>query len=257
MTQDPPRHGEGDRRPQAGGGGALATSGSPGETAPPPLAHAGERSPSPLRGEDQLEAARKLFAGPVAFLRSAPGLQFLPEPDAPEVAFAGRSNVGKSSLLNALTNRNGLARTSNTPGRTQELNFFDVGEPPRLRLVDMPGYGFAKAPPDVVRRWRFLVNDYLRGRQALKRALVLVDARHGLKDVDREILDMLDKAAVSYRLVLTKADKIKASELAAVTGRTAEEARRRPAAHPEIIATSSEGGLGVPELRAAVLEAIG
>ena len=206
---------------------------------------------------DAIETARKLFAGPIAFLKSAPGLQHLPDPDAPEVAFAGRSNVGKSSLLNALANRNGLARTSNTPGRTQELNFFDVGEPLRLRLVDMPGYGFAKAPPQVVKQWRFLVNDYLRGRQALKRALVLIDARHGVKDVDREILDMLDKAAVSYRLVLTKADKVRATDLAAVMQGTADEARKRPAAHPEIIATSSEGGLGIAELRAAVLDAIG
>ena len=207
--------------------------------------------------EEEIEAARKLFAGPVAFLKSAPGLQFLPDADAPEVAFAGRSNVGKSSLLNALTNRNALARTSNTPGRTQELNFFDVGQPLRLRLVDMPGYGFAKAPPQVVRQWRYLVNDYLRGRQALKRALVLIDARHGVKDVDREILNMLDKAAVGYRMVLTKADKVKATDLAAVTQATADEARKRPAAHPEIIATSSEGGMGIPELRAAVVDAVG
>jgi GTP-binding protein len=204
-----------------------------------------------------IEPARKLFAGPIVFLKSAPALVHLPDPDFPEVAFAGRSNVGKSSLLNALTNRNALARTSNTPGRTQELNFFDVGEPPVMRLVDMPGYGYAKAPPDVVRKWRFLVNDYLRGRQALKRALVLIDARHGIKEVDREVMAMLDKAAVGYRLVLTKADKIKATDLAAVTQATAEEARKRPAAHPGIIATSSEGGLGIPELRAAVLDAIG
>jgi GTP-binding protein len=175
----------------------------------------------------------------------------------PEVAFAGRSNVGKSSLLNALANRNGLARTSNTPGRTQELNFFDIGEPLKFRLVDMPGYGFAKAPKDMQRQWRYLVNDFLRGRDVLKRALVLIDSRHGIKDVDNEILDMLDTAAVSYRIVLTKTDKIKATELAEVRARTEAEARKRPAAHPDIIATSSEKGMGLPELRAAVLEAVG
>ena len=207
-------------------------------------------------GED-LERARKIFAGPVEFLKSAPALHFLPDPAVPEIAFAGRSNVGKSSLLNALTGRKALARTSVTPGRTQELNFFDVGQPLLLRLVDMPGYGFAKAPKDVVKKWRFLVNDFLRGRQVLKRALVLIDARHGIKDVDREILEMLDKAAVSYRLVLTKADKIKPTELVDVERRTVEEARKRPAAHPDILATSAETALGIPELRAAVIEAIG
>jgi GTP-binding protein len=212
---------------------------------------------SEAAASDEADAlARKLFSGPIAFLKSAPGLQFLPDPAAPEVAFAGRSNVGKSSLLNKLANRTGLARTSNTPGRTQELNFFDVGEPLRLRLVDMPGYGFAKAPRDVVRKWRFLINDYLRGRAVLKRALVLVDSRHGLKEVDHEILKMLDDAAVGYRLVLTKADKVKASELTAVTAATEAEARKRPAAHPEIIATSSETGLGMEALRRAVIEAI-
>jgi GTP-binding protein len=208
-------------------------------------------------GDEVLDVlARKVFSGPIAFLKSAPSLQFLPDMAAPEVAFAGRSNVGKSSLLNKLTNRTGLARTSNTPGRTQELNFFDVGAPLRFRLVDMPGYGFAKAPKDVVKKWRYLVNDYLRGRAALKRALVLVDARHGLKDVDREIMKMLDDAAVSYRLVLTKSDKVKASELAAVTAATEAEARKRPAAHPDVLATSSETGLGMEELRRAVLEAV-
>ena len=208
-----------------------------------------------LEGAELEEAARKLFSGPVAFLKSAPELKFLPDPGVPEIAFAGRSNVGKSSLLNKLTNRNGLARTSNTPGRTQELNIFEVGAPVQLRLVDMPGFGFAKAPKEVARKWRFLVNDYLRGRQVLKRTLLLIDSRHGFKDVDREVMKMLDDAAVSYRIILTKADKIKASELADVTRATEEEARRHPAAHPEIIVTSSEKGLGMDRLRAAVLEA--
>lgn len=207
--------------------------------------------------EDLQETARKIFAGPIAFLKSAPDLKFLPDASVPEVAFAGRSNVGKSSLLNALTNRSALARTSNTPGRTQELNFFDVGDPLQFRLVDMPGYGYAKAPKDIVRKWRFLVNDYLRGRSVLKRTLVLIDARHGIKDVDRDILQMLDDAAVSYRIILTKADKIKATELAAITQRTADEIRKRPAAHPDIIATSSDKGMGLPELRAAVIESLG
>ena len=205
---------------------------------------------------DAIEAARKTFAGPIVFLKSAPALEHLPDATVPEVAFAGRSNVGKSSLLNALTNRNGLARTSNTPGRTQELNFFDVGQPLAFRLVDMPGYGFAKAPKDIVRKWRFLINDYLRGRQKLKRTLVLIDARHGIKEVDRDVMEMLDKAAVSYRIVLTKADKIKPTELEKVATETAEEARKRPAAHPDILSTSSETGLGIAELRAAVIEAI-
>ena len=205
---------------------------------------------------EDIEAARKIFSGPIGFLKSAPTLEHIPAPDVNEVAFAGRSNVGKSSLLNALTNRNGLARTSNTPGRTQELNFFDIGDPLRFRLVDMPGYGFATAPKEVVKKWRFLINDFLRGRQVLKRALVLIDSRHGIKDVDLDVMGMLDAAAVSYRIVLTKADKIKASELAAVTAATEVEARKHPAAHPEIIATSSEKGLGLAELRAAVLEAV-
>lgn len=205
---------------------------------------------------DLIEEARKVFAGPIAFLKSAPDLKFLPDMSVNEVAFAGRSNVGKSSLLNALTGRNGLARTSNTPGRTQELNFFDVGDPLRFRLVDMPGYGYAKAPKDMVRKWRFLVNDYLRGRAKLKRTLVLIDSRHGVKDVDTDIFDMLDAAAVSYRIVLTKADKVKASHLAEVMQATADAVRKRPAAHPDIIPTSSEKGMGIAELRAAVLESV-
>jgi GTP-binding protein len=206
--------------------------------------------------QDELaERARKLFAGPVEFLKSAPGLKFLPDPDYPEIAFAGRSNVGKSSLLNALTNRKGLARTSNTPGRTQELNFFDVGEPPQIRLVDMPGYGFAEAPKDLVKRWRFLVNDFLRGRAVLRRAFVLVDSRHGLKPVDVEIMDMLDTAAVNYQVVMTKADKIKPTDLAKTLERTTGEAAKHAAAHPHLIATSSETGLGIAELRTAILEA--
>jgi GTP-binding protein len=205
--------------------------------------------------EDLAERARKLFAGPIDFLKSAPDLRFLPDPDAPEIAFAGRSNVGKSSLLNALTNRKGLARTSNTPGRTQELNFFDVGQPLQLRLVDMPGYGFAEAPKDLVRRWRHVVNDYLRGRRVLKRALVLIDSRHGLKDVDREIMRMLDEAAVSYHLVLTKADKVKPSALGNLYESVMTEAAKHPAAHPAIFTTSSETGSGIAELRAAILAA--
>jgi GTP-binding protein len=201
------------------------------------------------------ERARKLFAGPIEFVKSAPELQFLPDSNVPEIAFAGRSNVGKSSLLNALTNRKGLARTSNTPGRTQELNIFDVGSPPKIRLVDMPGYGFADAPKDLVKRWRFLVNDYLRGRAVLKRALVLIDSRHGLKDVDRDVLRMLDDAAVSYHLVLTKGDKVKPSALGALYETTATEAAKHPAAHPLIFTTSSETGSGIAELRTAILEA--
>ena len=195
----------------------------------------------------------KIFSGPISFLKSAPQLEFLPDPKVPEIAFAGRSNVGKSSLINALTNRNGLARTSNTPGRTQELNFFDIGDPLIFRICDMPGYGFAKAPTKVVERWKALVRQYLRGRQVLKRNLVLIDSRRGVKDVDIEMMTMLDEAAVGYRIVLTKADKLKASELDAAIEATAAEARKHPAAYPELHVTSAETKLGIAELRAAVI----
>lgn len=204
-------------------------------------------------GEDLAERARRLFSGRVEFLKSAPALKFLPDPDYPEIAFCGRSNVGKSSLINAVTGRKAIARASVTPGRTQELNFFEVGEPTQFRLVDMPGYGFAKAPVKVVETWRRLVRDFLRGRVPLKRTLLLVDARHGIKPVDTEMMRMLDEAAAGYRVVLTKADKIKASELEAVFAATVAEARLHPAAFPEVHVTSAEKGMGIAELRAAVL----
>ena len=208
--------------------------------------------------QEKLERrARKLFSGRVDFLLSAPQLKFLPEPTVPEIAFAGRSNVGKSSLLNALTGRKAIARASVTPGRTQELNFFEVGEPTLFRLVDMPGYGFAKAPVKVVEKWKALVRTYLRGRQVLARNLVLVDARHGLKDVDREMMRMLDEAAVGYRLVLTKADKIKASDLETTLAAVEAEAKKHVAAYPHIHVTSSEKGMGIDALRAAILQDAG
>ena len=206
-----------------------------------------------LANPELVERARALFSGRCDFLLSAPGLQFLPDPTGPEIALAGRSNVGKSSLLNAITGRKSLARTSVTPGRTQELNFFEIGQPTRFRLVDMPGYGFAKAPPAVVEKWRRLVRDFLRGRVVLKRALLLVDSRHGLKPVDADMMKMLDEAAVGYRLVLTKADKVKASDLAAVRTEIEAEARKHSAAYPQVHVTSAEYRLGIDELRAAIL----
>ncbi len=199
------------------------------------------------------------FAKPWVFIRSVPAMHLLPPQGPAEIAFAGRSNVGKSSLINALTGKKGLARTSNTPGRTQELNYFvpdghsgEAGDLPPLALVDMPGYGYAKAPKVEVERWTKLVLDYLRGRVSLKRVYVLIDARHGIKPIDEEVMTLLDKAAVSYQIVLTKIDKIKAPGVPKLLADTAERTRKRPAAFPEIIATSSEEGEGIAELRAAI-----
>jgi GTP-binding protein len=198
----------------------------------------------------RLEAGRLLFAGPVVFERGVAALDQLPAPDLPEVAFAGRSNVGKSSLINALTGRSKLARASTAPGRTRELNFFRLGD--RLRLVDLPGYGYAKAGKADIARWTALMRDYLRGRVALKRVILLIDARHGVKPHDREVMDALDAAAVSYQLVLTKADKLKPDELAEVAADTAAIAAKRPAAHPTLRMTSAETSLGIDLLRADI-----
>ena len=200
------------------------------------------------------DEARRLLTGRVEFLLSAPRLDVLPEPTVPEIALAGRSNVGKSTLLNALVGRKAIARASNTPGRTQELNVFEIGEPTVLRLVDMPGYGFAKAPVAAVERWQRLVRTYLRGRPVLARALLLIDARRGIGPADRAMMDMLDEAAVGYRAVLTKADKLKASALEKVEQATAEALRKRPAAYPALHVTSAEKGLGIDALRVAMCE---
>jgi GTP-binding protein len=201
--------------------------------------------------EDDIEAARKLFAGPVDFVMGVTRLDRLPEADRPEVAFAGRSNVGKSSLINALSNRRNLARASNTPGRTQELNFFDLGEG-RLYLVDLPGYGFADAPQAAVEAWSRLTLDYLRGRATLKRVFLLIDSRRGIGSVDREVMGQLDKAAVTYQVALTKIDKLKAAEVEPLRIATQAALKKHPAAHPEVIATSSEKGVGIEALRAEV-----
>lgn len=199
---------------------------------------------------ERIERGRLLFAGPIEFERGVPSMEFLPDASLPEVAFAGRSNVGKSSLINALTGRNKLARASTEPGRTRELNFFRVGD--TLRLVDMPGYGYAKAPKNEIDRWTALIRDYLRGRTPLKRVILLIDGRHGLKPDDKNVMDALDTAAVTYQLVLTKADKVKPTEIAALLKATSAAIAKRPAAHPEIISTSSETGLGIELLRAEI-----
>lgn len=199
---------------------------------------------------DAIESARILFAGPIHFERGVAKTADLPEADLPEIAFAGRSNVGKSSLINALTGRKALARASSEPGRTRELNFFRVGD--RLRLVDLPGYGYAKAPKTEVMRWTSLMRDYLRGRPGLARVILLIDARHGLKPGDEEVMEALDRAALVYQLILTKSDKLKPSELALREAETMEAVRRRPAAHPVLVSTSAETGLGLERLRAEI-----
>jgi len=203
-----------------------------------------------------------IFARPWIFIRGVPSMKFLPPEGPPEIAFAGRSNVGKSSLINALVGQKGLARTSNTPGRTQELNYFVPdgysgadGDMPPLALVDMPGYGYAQAPKDLVDNWTKLVFDYLRGRVTLKRVYLLIDSRHGLKPIDGEVMALLDKAAVSYQVVLTKADKIKPPAVERLFVETLEKIRKRPAAFPFVIATSSEKSAGLDDLREAILTA--
>ena len=201
-----------------------------------------------------IEAGRKLFAGDWRFIWAAPSIETLPPMQGVEVAFAGRSNVGKSSLINALTGRNALARTSHTPGRTQELIFFEGPKDAGLRLVDMPGYGYAAAPKTKVASWTSLIHKFLQGRASLARVYVLIDARHGLKDVDTDILKTFDKSAVSYQVVLTKADQVKKTELDAIIAATAAQLSKHPAAFPEVLATSSRTGAGMPELRAAMIQ---
>ncbi len=198
--------------------------------------------------DEELEAARVLFAHPVAFMMGAVKMDGLPGPELPEVAFAGRSNVGKSSLINALVGQKYLARASNEPGRTREINFFNLDD--QLRLVDLPGYGFARVSRGVANKFQDLGRAYLRGRPNLKRVYLLIDARHGLKAVDAEALDALDTAAVSYQIVLTKSDKLKPEDVEAVVARTQEAIRKRPASFPRVLATSAEKGTGIPELRA-------
>lgn len=205
---------------------------------------------TPDEEAEWIERGRLLFAGPIAFERGVVSMEHLPGGDVPEVAFAGRSNVGKSSLINALTGRLKLARASTEPGRTRELNFFRMGD--ALRLVDLPGYGYAKAPKSEIARWTGLTRDYLRGRPTLKRVVLLIDARHGLKPHDKDVMEALDQAAVIYQVVLTKADKLKPTEVERVHSEIASAIAKRPAAHPAIIATSSETGLGIERLRAEI-----
>jgi GTP-binding protein len=206
--------------------------------------------PAPDFSEEEIAAGRALFRGPCDFVKGVVDVAGLPEPRTLEVAFAGRSNVGKSSLINALIGRKALARTSNTPGRTREINFFALGDD--VFLVDLPGYGYARAPKRQVAGWQQLIRDYLKGRQALRRVFLLVDARHGLKASDDATLDLMDQAAVSYQAVLTKADKLKAAALDEVLAATARALAKHPAAHPEVLATSAVKGRGLDELRATI-----
>jgi GTP-binding protein len=206
--------------------------------------------PAASAAEDALAFGRRLFARPCIFVAGAATLDALPPATLPEIAFAGRSNVGKSSLLNALVGQKALARTSHTPGRTQQLNFFALGE--ALMLVDLPGYGYAQAPKAAAAGWTRLTRAYLKGRATLRRICLLIDARHGLKDSDRGIMALLDQAAVSYQVVLTKTDKVKPAALAALGAALAPEFARHVACHPEILATSAVTGAGIPELRAAL-----
>lgn len=200
----------------------------------------------------RLEIGRKLFRAPCDFMLGVVKLDTLPDPDLPEIAFAGRSNVGKSSIINALTGRKNLARASNEPGRTRELNFFSLGG--QIRIVDLPGYGYAKAPKDVVDRWTALTRDYLRGRVNLKRVFLLIDSRHGIKATDEAIMKVLDEAAVVYQVVLTKIDKLKTGEPEKRLNAVQEKIKKRPAAFPVIISTSSTKGRGLAELRAEIAD---
>lgn len=210
---------------------------------------------APAFSDDDIETGRLLFAGPIAFERGVVRMADLPEADRPEIAFAGRSNVGKSSLVNAVCGRKALARASSEPGRTRELNFFDVGG--KLRLTDLPGYGYAKAPKTEIARWTGLTRDYLRGRPGLQRVFLLVDARHGLKDTDIGVIKLLTETAVVFQATLTKADKLSRTEQEKVLAATKARLAKEPAAHPDVLLTSAETNAGIPELRAEIARLAG